>query len=297
MTKAMIIVNPSSGGEKAEKYMEKLKKQIESDFTELTIKKTEKSGDATTFCEDAALEKYEAVFVLGGDGTVSEAVNGLMLHQAQTILGIIPLGTVNNVARALGISTNPDIAIDSFKQRAVKQIDVGKLNSRYFISSTSVGPIPESIQEVDVEMKTKFGVFAYLIEGIKALRDDETYTVELEVDGEKWVDDYSLVLIAMSNFVSGVGTVIPGAEMDDGFIHLVTLKETTAKEKLSLVPVLLQGKEYTKEQLEHRAFKKATIRLLEDEDTYCTVDGDKGQPFPIELEVLPSSLAVFVPKN
>ncbi|WP_041556376.1 diacylglycerol/lipid kinase family protein [Carnobacterium sp. 17-4] len=297
MTKAMIIVNPSSGGEKAEKYMGKLKKQIEPDFTELIIKKTEKAGDATAFCEDAALEKYEAVFVLGGDGTVSEAVNGLMLHQAQTILGIIPLGTVNNVARALGISTNPDIAIDSFKQRAVKQIDVGKLNSRYFISSTSVGPIPESIQEVDVEMKTKFGVFAYLIEGIKALRDDETYTVELEVDGEKWVADYSMVLIAMSNFVSGVGTVIPGAEMDDGFIHLVTLKETTAKEKLSLVPELLQGKEYTKEKLEHRAFKKATIRLLEDEDTYCTVDGDKGQPFPIKLEVLPSSLAVFVPKN
>ena len=151
----MIIVNPSSGGEKAEKYMEKLKKQIESDFSELTIKKTKKAGDATTFCEEAALEKYEAVFVLGGDGTVSEAVNGLMVHQAQTILGIIPLGTVNNVARALGISTNPDVAIDSFKQRAVKQIDVGKLNSRYFISSTSVGPIPESIQEVDVEIDRK----------------------------------------------------------------------------------------------------------------------------------------------
>lgn len=289
----MIIVNPFSGGEKAETYMEKLKKQLEPDFSELIIKKTKKAGDATTFCEDAALEKYEVVFVLGGDGTVSEAVNGLMLHQAQTILGIIPLGTVNNVARALGISTNPDVAIDSLKQLSVKKIDVGKVNNRYFISSTSVGPIPESVQEVDIEMKTKFGVFAYLIEGIKALKNDETYTFELDIEGEKWTADYSMLLIAMSNFVGGIGTVIPEAEVDDGSLHLVTLKETTMKEKLSLMPELFQNTDYTKNQLEHRSFKKATIRLLEDKEIKCTVDGDKGMTFPLELEAVPHSLMVL----
>lgn len=171
---------------------------------------------------------------MGGDGTVSEAVNGLMLHESKLPLGIIPLGTVNNVARAIGIPMNPEKAIDSLEQLTVQQIDVGKLNDRFFISSTSVGPIPESVQEVDVDMKTKFGVFAYLIEGIKALKNDETYTFELDIDGEKWTAEYSLLLIAMSNFVGGVGTIIPEAAIDDGLIHLVTLKETTAKEKIKL---------------------------------------------------------------
>ena len=295
MTKAMIIVNPSSGAEESENYTEKLKKQLDAVAAEFVIKKTKKSGDAKEFSEEAALNDYDAVFVLGGDGTVSEAVNGLMLHESKLPLGIIPLGTVNNVARAVGIPMNPEKAIDSLEQLTVQQIDVGKLNDRFFISSTSVGPIPESVQEVDVDMKTKFGVFAYLIEGIKALRNDETYTFELDIDGEKWTAEYSLLLIAMSNFVGGVGTIIPEAAIDDGLIHLVTLKETTAKEKLSLVPELFQNKEYTKDQLEHRSFKKAKIRLLEDIDKEinCTVDGDKGQTFPLEIEVLPQALSVF----
>ena len=295
MTKAMIIVNPSSGAEESENYTEQLKEQLKAVASEFVIKKTKKSGDAKEFAEEAALNDYEAVFVLGGDGTVSEAVNGLMLHESKLPLGIIPLGTVNNVARAVGIPMNPEKAIDSLEQLTVQQIDVGKLNDRYFISSTSVGPIPESVQEVDVDMKTKFGVFAYLIEGIKALKNDETYTFELDIDGEKWTAEYSLLLIAMSNFVGGVGTIIPEAAIDDGLIHLVTLKETTAKEKLSLVPELFQNKEYTKDQLEHRSFKKAKIRLLEDIDKEinCTVDGDKGQTFPLEIEVLPQALSVF----
>lgn len=295
MTKAMIIVNPSSGAEESENYTEQLKEQLKAVASEFVIKKTKKSGDAKEFAEEAALNDYEAVFVLGGDGTVSEAVNGLMLHESKLPLGIIPLGTVNNVARAVGIPMNPEKAIDSLEQLTVQQIDVGKLNDRFFISSTSVGPIPESVQEVDVDMKTKFGVFAYLIEGIKALRNDETYTFELDIDGEKWTAEYSLLLIAMSNFVGGVGTIIPEAAIDDGLIHLVTLKETTAKEKLSLVPELFQNKEYTKDQLEHRSFKKARIRLVEDIDKEinCTVDGDKGQTFPLEIEVLPQALSVF----
>lgn len=295
MTKAMIIVNPSSGAEESENYTEQLKEQLKAVASEFVIKKTKKSGDAKEFSEEAALNDYEAVFVLGGDGTVSEAVNGLMLHESKLPLGIIPLGTVNNVARAVGIPMNPEKAIDSLEQLTVQQIDVGKLNDRFFISSTSVGPIPESVQEVDVDMKTKFGVFAYLIEGIKALKNDETYTFELDIDGEKWTAEYSLLLIAMSNFVGGVGTIIPEAAIDDGLIHLVTLKETTAKEKLSLVPELFQNKEYTKDQLEHRSFKKARIRLVEDIDKEinCTVDGDKGQTFPLEIEVLPQALSVF----
>lgn len=291
----MIIVNPSSGAEESENYTEQLKEQLKAVASEFVIKKTKKSGDAKEFSEEAALNDYEAVFVLGGDGTVSEAVNGLMLHESKLPLGIIPLGTVNNVARAVGIPMNPEKAIDSLEQLTVQQIDVGKLNDRFFISSTSVGPIPESVQEVDVDMKTKFGVFAYLIEGIKALKNDETYTFELDIDGEKWTAEYSLLLIAMSNFVGGVGTIIPEAAIDDGLIHLVTLKETTAKEKLSLVPELFQNKEYTKDQLEHRSFKKARIRLVEDIDKEinCTVDGDKGQTFPLEIEVLPQALSVF----
>lgn len=291
----MIIVNPSSGAEESENYTEQLKEQLKAVASEFVIKKTKKSGDAKEFAEEAALNDYEAVFVLGGDGTVSEAVNGLMLHESKLPLGIIPLGTVNNVARAVGIPMNPEKAIDSLEQLTVQQIDVGKLNDRFFISSTSVGPIPESVQEVDVDMKTKFGVFAYLIEGIKALKNDETYTFELDIDGEKWTAEYSLLLIAMSNFVGGVGTIIPEAAIDDGLIHLVTLKETTAKEKLSLVPELFQNKEYTKDQLEHRSFNKARIRLVEDIDKEinCTVDGDKGQTFPLEIEVLPQALSVF----
>lgn len=103
MSKAMIIINPSSGKEKAGKILPKAEKALGEIYDEVSVCKTEGEGDATDFAKEACAERFDAVISMGGDGTVNEIVNGLGEQQHRPIFGIIPLGTINDFARSLGI--------------------------------------------------------------------------------------------------------------------------------------------------------------------------------------------------
>ncbi|HRF51727.1 MAG TPA: acylglycerol kinase family protein, partial [Trichococcus flocculiformis] len=106
-----LIVNPSSGGEMASSYLELMETQLRNMFEEVTVKETGKQGDAMKFAYEAAKNGHEAVFCMGGDGTVNETINGLAAAGTDVSFGFVPLGTVNDLARALGIPLDPGQAI------------------------------------------------------------------------------------------------------------------------------------------------------------------------------------------
>lgn len=293
----MIVVNPSSGSEQAEKYVDQLKAQLQSHFEQIVVNKTTKAGDAIHFANKAAFYQFDALFLMGGDGTINEGINGIAIHEHQPTVGIIPLGTVNNFARALEISVVPEEAIGNLELTSQKKVDLGKINDTYFVSTVSVGPIPESVQNVDTDSNTKFGPLAYVFEGLKALTDEHTALFDLTLDGEKIEEHYSMLLIALSNSVTGIGTVFSSAETDDGYLQLLCLKETTAVEKLQLIPELFRKDEDYSDKLVLKKFKKAAISTKGTENFVCTVDGDAGPAFPIEVEIFHKQLAVFVPSN
>ena len=103
----MIIANPSSGKEQSEEYIEKLKSILSETTQEIKVNKTKEKGDAENYAHKAAEEGFDTVIAMGGDGTMHEVVNGLRENDQSTSLGIVPLGTVNNFAKALGIPDDP----------------------------------------------------------------------------------------------------------------------------------------------------------------------------------------------
>lgn len=96
--KAMIILNPSSGKEKATEYAEKIEETLREKYDDIDIRRTEKEGDAAAFATEACIALYDAVIAMGGDGTINEAINGVAEQAHRPALGIIPLGTVNDFA-------------------------------------------------------------------------------------------------------------------------------------------------------------------------------------------------------
>ena len=293
--KAMIIVNPSSGSEKAKEYVKQLQKRLANYSVESVIKETKKSGDAEKFASQASLEKLDAVFLMGGDGTVNEGVNGIAKHDYQPTVGVIPTGTINNFARSLGISMDPEEAIRQLDLTNKKSVDIGKVNDSYFISTVSVGAIPETVQEVDEESKSKFGPLAYVFEGVKALSDDETSTFQMVLDGTDFEEDFSMVLIGLSQSVTGIETVFSSAKIDDGYLNMLCLKESTAAEKMKLIPELIRDDENYSDKLVLKRFKKADMKTKQHKGFTTTVDGDKGPDFPIHLEVMHKLVSVYVP--
>lgn len=126
MKKAMVIINPTSGGEKALDYKEKLENKAKEYFEHVETKITEKALDATHFAEEASREQYDAVVVFGGDGTVNEVISGIAERDYIPKLGIIPGGTGNLITKLLEINQDIDGAIDELDFDLTNKIDIEK---------------------------------------------------------------------------------------------------------------------------------------------------------------------------
>src|SRR5699024_5179748 len=151
MIKAVVIVNPSSGSEEGKEMGPKLKDALNSIYDEVALKWTEGEGDATRFAKEAARAGVDAVYALGGDGTVNECINGIAPEEKRPAFGFIPLGTVNDLGRVLDIPMKAEQAIQEITSYTRKPIDIGKINDNYFADIVAIGSIPESVYDVPVE--------------------------------------------------------------------------------------------------------------------------------------------------
>lgn len=167
MKKVMLIVNPASGGEKAKAFEKIAKSKLATYFDQVDVRYTEKEGDAKRFAQTAARASYESVFVMGGDGTVNEGVSGLAEESYRPTFGFFPLGTVNDLARALQMPLDPEEAVEALDFTKTQTLDIAKVNDRYFTNILAIGSIPESINNVDDKEKTVLGPLAYFYRALK----------------------------------------------------------------------------------------------------------------------------------
>ncbi|WP_320165216.1 diacylglycerol kinase family lipid kinase [uncultured Trichococcus sp.] len=295
MGSCTLIVNPSSGGEKAPGYLGLMKAQLSKMFEEVTVKETGKQDDAKQFAHEAAMLGHEAVFCMGGDGTVNETINGLAAAGKNVSFGFVPMGTVNDLARAVGIPLEPEQAIGMLSNAALIDLDIGKVNDRYFVSNVAAGAIPEAVEEVSVEQKTKYGPLAYFLEGGKALANQELHRFRFTVDGEAFTQESPLILIALTNSIASFESFMPQAKVDDGKMRMVVFKEFNLLDSLKLLPQLIRGEIKTSDTVIYKSFTHATIAVADGEKLITNVDGDKGPTFPLEIEILPSFIKVYAP--
>lgn len=294
MTKALLVVNPSSGGEKAKDFQEMAKEKLEQHFEEVIVKHTEKAGDASDFAKEAAKEHYEAVFVMGGDGTVNEGISGLAEEEYRPKFGFFPLGTVNDLARALNMPLDPEEAIQSLDLTKTKSLDIGKINDNYFMNVVAVGTIPQAVNETTVEEKTKLGKFAYAISAFKNLAANQSYNFKVELDGVEKEIESSTVLIGLTNSIGGFEQLLPEAKVSDGLLHFLYLKDSNLLESLQTLPSLLTGVDESNNRVGYHQVKEVKVSVVDSEETLkVNVDGDEGDELPVEVKVLPSHLQVY----
>lgn len=294
MKQALLVINPSSGGEKAKQFESLAKEKLEQFFDEVIIKHTEKSGDATQFAKEAANKNFHSVFVMGGDGTVNEGISGLAELENRPYFGFFPLGTVNDLARALGIPLDPKEAIRQFNINLTKQLDIGKINNDYFMNVVAIGTIPESINNVDPSEKTKWGKFAYFLSGFKNLMTTSFYNFNVTIDGEIKHIKSSTLLIGLTNSIGGFENILPKASVNDGLLHLLYIKDQSLFDTAKALPEIVSGVSHSSDNVAYLTFSTASISLSDSRDTLTTnVDGDEGAALPITLSVLPSHLTVY----
>ena len=288
MKKAMLIINPTSGGEKALDYKEKLENKAKEYFEYVETKITEKAKDATAFAEEASKENYEAVIVFGGDGTVNEVISGIAEKDYIPKLGIIPGGTGNLITKLLEISQDIDEAIDQLDFNKTNAIDIGKANKSYFGYIFSVGSLPEAIHNVEIEDKTKYGVLAYAINTIKSVIKDEVFNIKIETENGSYEGEASQVLVLLSNYYADKKIF---EENKDGYANILILKNASIISKLSLIPDLLKGDIVKNDNIEY--IKAKDITISSDTKLESDIDGDRSDDLPVKITVLGNHIEIY----
>ena len=288
MKKAMVIINPTSGGEQALNYKEKIENKAKEYFEVVETRITEKALDATHFAEEAAKEKYEAVIVFGGDGTVNEVISGIAEKEYIPKLGIIPGGTGNLITKLVQIDQDIDKAIESLDFNLTNKIDIGKANDHYFGYIFSVGSLPEAIHNVEIEDKTKFGMFAYAINTVKSVIRDEVFNIKVETENGNYEGEASQVLVLLSNYFSDKKIF---DENKVGYANILILKDASIFSKLSLIPDLLKGDVVENDSIEY--IKAKTIKISSDIEIESDIDGDQSADLPVEIKVLGNHIEIY----
>ena len=288
MNKIMVIINPTSGGEKALDYKAKLENKVRDYFEDVEIKITEKAQDATNFAEEASREHYDAVLVFGGDGTVNEVISGIAEKDYIPKLAIIPGGTGNLITKLLEINQDIDGAIDELDFSSTNKIDIGKSNGNYFGYIFSIGSLPEAIHNVGIEDKTKFGMLAYAINTMKSVVTDQAFNITVETENGNYIGPASHVLVLLTNYFADKKIF---DEDKDGYANILILKDASILTKLSVIPDLLKGDVVVNENIEY--MKARHIKIFSDSELETDVDGDKSDNLPVEIKVLGQHIEVY----
>ena len=288
MQKIMLIINPTSGGEKALDYKEKLENKAKKYFEQVDTRITQKAQDATHFAEEASKEKYEAVLVFGGDGTVNEVISGIAERDYIPKLAIIPGGTGNLITKLLEINQDIDGAIDELDFNSTNKIDIGKSNGNYFGYIFSIGSLPEAIHNVGIEDKTKFGMLAYAINTMKSVVTDQAFNITVETENGNYIGPASHVLVLLTNYFADKKIF---DEDKDGYANILILKDASILTKLSVIPDLLKGDVVVNDNIEY--LKARHIKISSDSELETDVDGDKSDNLPVEIKVLGQHIEVY----
>ena len=291
MLKCFVIINPSSGKIRYKEYLPELTNVLKQKFSEIELVYTEKKGDGIHY---GLTTDADTVIVVGGDGTIREVVNGLMQQERVPKLGVIPAGTVNDLARALNIPLDPFKAIAVLKKDTVKYIDVGTLNETYFISLVAIGGIPQAIHDVQSESKTRWGRAAYFFNGAKYAMKQQPFTYEMKSDNHSMRGESSLVVLSLLNSVAGMGRFFQDARPDDGRFRIMVFPTFKFLKAGYYVARILAGK--IQENKEVAIYSTKEVSLILSKPYSLNVDGEKEQGRELHIQVIPKILPVYCSK-
>jgi diacylglycerol kinase (ATP) len=292
--RARLIYNPTSGREEVKRKLPAILQRLERGGIETSCHATEDKGDAIKAASDAVERGFDMIISAGGDGTLNEIVNGMSVHERRPSLGILPLGTTNDFARAHGIPRKWEAACDLLIGRYTTPVDIGQANDRYFINISGGGSLTELSYDVPSKLKTMVGQLAYYMKGLESITRLHPTRMRISAEGiGDFDEEFMLFLIANSNSVGGFDRIAPNASTKDGLFDVLALRKCNLADFIRIATTVMRG-----ESVIHDShfihFQTNRIVVESDERVQLNVDGELGGTLPCIFNLLPAHLNVVV---
>ena len=289
-----LFLNPTAGRGRAGRRQPRILELLHQSGAQLIYHSSQSPGDL----EAEVLKQVDAgaatIVVAGGDGSVHEAVNGIMRASNTATLGVIPTGTGNDFAKACDIPLNwehaTQLLADRIKAGQIpRKIDIGRFNDRFFANGAGVG-FDAKVTHIAQSIHWPIGDLVYLLAIFKAMIGGIA-TPELEIQAGDYVWKGPVTLAAISNgpWVGGMFHIAPLAVNTDNLMDLLIAKPVTRRRILTLLPKLMNGQHMQEPEIIHQPVRELSIKA--DEAIPSHLDGEV-QPLQTDfaLSVLPGAL-------
>lgn len=285
MKQLLLIVNPVAGTKKAGKNLAEIISVFNRADFDTRVYITTEQGDAA-----AAVKQFgsaaDLIVCCGGDGTLNEAVTGIMETGIETPLGYIPAGSTNDFANSLKLSNDVIGAAKQIASGTVTEYDVGKFADRHFTYVASFGAFTKASYSTPSNIKNTLGHMAYILEGIQELSNIRTEHIRMELDGEVLEDDYLFGAICNSTSLGGILTLDPKVvDMSDGRLELLLIRAPKDIHELHECIIALTSQKYNCKMITFRS--ASNIQVQANPDMAWSLDGEKAEgAAQIQIEAL-----------
>lgn len=292
-TPLMMIINPAAGRGGYKKNLPEALKMLSDAGYAVSVFFTERRGHATELAAEYGAG-FEKLLVLGGDGTLAEAIAGLMSMEVRPQVGYIPIGTANDIARTVGLTKNDILeGVRRFLKGEAKAFDTGRRDGGYFNYVAAFGAFTEVSYGTPQEFKKQLGEAAYLIGAAKSLSKLKSRHVRVEHDGGELEGEFLYGGVSNAYSVGGV-VDLPRDEIDlgDGLHELIMVKKLPSAAALASLAAKVLSHDYSSEYIVLLHTKRA--RFIFDEPETWSFDGeDGGAHLELSLENCPQAVEII----
>jgi diacylglycerol kinase (ATP) len=288
MKQALLLVNQHS--RKGQNLLSQATVELQALGFELIVESTDHAREISD-----TIRRYqnqvELVIIGGGDGTLNCAIEGLI--DTKLPLGILPMGTANDLARTLEIPTDLSAACQVIASGKVRLIDLGWVNGKHFFNVASLGLSVEITQRLTKDVKQRWGVLAYAFTALETIWESRPFRAEIIVKNQSFYVKTIQIAIGNGRYYGGGMKVAEDATIDDRRLDLYSLETQHWWEIIALLPAMRQGNHSNWPNV--RAFHAQEIEVNTSKRRPINTDGEITTHTPAKFRVIPQALAVIAP--
>jgi diacylglycerol kinase (ATP) len=292
-----LFLNPVAGRGRAKRRLPRILQLMEAAGIHVVVHQSVAVGDLEKQVREAVDDGATQLIVAGGDGSVHEAVNGIMAAGGGAALGIVPVGTGNDFAKAAGIPLDWEAATTLLARRITdganpRGIDLGRMNDRWFANGAGIG-LDARVTQIARSYRWPIGDLVYLVAIFHAMVDGiATPEMRIEADGFQWNGPLTLANVSNGPWVGGMFHIAPMAINDDGALELIVAAPVTRGRILQLLPKLMRGNHMDESEIRHASVRRVVVSASAAVPSH--LDGEVQPPqTDFEIEVLPAALRLL----
>lgn len=302
--KCLYVYNPISGKGQAEKKRHYIVKKLRQRFGDVEVFATREAGQLRQKAAEAC-GKYDVFIFAGGDGSFNEVVTGLAEREERPVLGYIPTGTVNDIARSTGIARSIRGAVKNIVTGCAYPLDVMRVNDRYVMYVACSGGLTGCSYKAEQSAKKKIGKFAYAVEVLKHELVFDEYPVAFESKDDLYEDNAVMVMIMNGRSVASM-PVNRGGLLDDGEAEIIIVRADPRRKEpkvhkhfrfiFRVLRMFVRGfRRLKKSNKMYYTYKGSRFSVKVPEDVVWNFDGEEGVRGNIEVNMLNKHVRLIMP--